>query len=229
MNEMTLPVSITAKRARLCAIILVSAFCSLSLHADNAHLALEARSAQYNQNYLVAIRLYTRILRSSPYAVSALSGRGQSYFASDKMGPAIADFTRWRATDSANPYASIWLYLAKARSGSRDGRGLPLVKSSSNSDRWPRPVIEYLAGRTAWDAMFDTALKAVGTLRERELCEAEFFFAENSLASGKESLAMGGFNVARGSRCKQERLLQSLSASEYAWLYRVGYRPHPVQ
>lgn len=185
----------------------------------------QARASQLQRHYVAAERLYSKALAQVPASAPALLGRGESRLALGETKAAGDDFRHLTRLEPKDPYARIWLFLARARSGSRDVKDLAGMSRHGTAPDWPQPVIDYLAGSTGWIPMFDAALRASGAARTREICEAELFYAENILSLGRKNAAMAAFAVARGDRCVSEPELKAFAQSEYERLYKVGYRP----
>lgn len=205
--------------------IAVLAVCYVARGNTSPALA-KARRLQSAQHYSRAIEAYRQVLQSDPGAKEAWRGRGQSNLALGRTSAARADFAHWRHLDPADPYASIWLYVASARAHAHDARRALTVPTGT--PKWPLPVIRYLAGQTDWQTMLNHALDAPHPVRSGELCEGSLFLGENLLAVGKMAPAMEGFADALY-RCAPGGTLRALALSEYQGLYREGYRERPEE
>jgi len=202
----------------------VFAFCAgVDMHSAVVRAVAAERSGDYQE----AVTLYSAVLSAHPENVESREGRGRSYFALTEFGLAAGDFAYILRQQPADEYSKIWLFLSKRRKGDFASKKLDTELMGYEGVAWPEPIVEYLAGRSDWETMFDTAMALPGTDRKRAICESAFFYAENEMVLGEAVIAMGEFGFVKASRCAVTPPLRALAQYQYDTLYQAGFRPKP--
>lgn len=131
-----------------------------------------------------AIADYTEAIRLNPNHVSAFKNRGHAYFYAANFGAAASDFARNLQEKPDDGYSVMWLYLARARSGSQNAsKELETNAAQLKQSDWPYPVIElYLWRRTPEEIL-------AATSKPDERCEALFYVGEWHLLRGDQATA----------------------------------------
>jgi hypothetical protein len=130
---------------------------------------------------------YRRLYRGDPARSQPCQrlqkSRPCEFFAAN-YGAAASDFARSLQDKSDDAYAVMWLYLARARSGSQNAaKELETNVVKLKQSDWPYSVIElYL-----WRQTPDEILAATSKLDER--CEALFYVGEWHLLRGDQATA----------------------------------------
>ncbi len=101
-----------------------------------------------------AIADYTEAIRLNPNYASAFKNRGRANFFIANYVAAASDLTRGVQEKPDDAHAVIWLYLARARSGSQNAAAeLETNAAILKQSDWPYPVIELFLGRRAPETM----------------------------------------------------------------------------
>jgi len=166
-----------------------------------------------------AIQDYDRAAHANPQDAEALRGRGMMYARKGEYSLAIADLdqairlkpnerisyflhgvVRFSMGDLASAqtdlarastynYASLWLYIARARSGEEARSGLSKDAVTMDLNSWPGPVIKYYLGNATQQSVV-SAVRDPDPVKEREkLCEAYFYLGEQALIAGQRDKA----------------------------------------
>lgn len=117
-----------------------------------------------------------------PDRADVYADRGTAYFNSFQFAAATADFKRSLLIDPKQPYAVLWLHMARARTGSDDAEELARNAAGLDQSAWPRPVIAYFEGRMN-AAQLETVAATAGDPKTRNErgCEASFYLGEDAL------------------------------------------------
>ncbi|MEC5218780.1 lipoprotein NlpI/transglutaminase-like putative cysteine protease [Actimicrobium sp. GrIS 1.19] len=159
---------------------------AVSLAQDNAVVLSEAAAnATLNAEDAQAVELAERALKLLPGDSTALLSLATArYFKEDYHGAA----TVWNSllakrAEVERGYALVWLYLATRHTGADTAAALATYqRSPDGSADWPRPVVDWLLGKSTLD---QTIAKAKGDGKDASrLCEAYYFAGERFLADG---------------------------------------------
>jgi tetratricopeptide (TPR) repeat protein len=138
---------------------------------------------------------YTEAIRIDPNHTGAYKNRGRANFFAGNYDAAASDLARGVQEAPDDAYAVVWLYLARARSGSKGAAAeleTKAAKLSKQSD-WPYPVAELFLGRRPPEA----TLSAPSTQDDR--CEAHFYVGEWHLLQGNPATAAAILKIAADS------------------------------
>jgi tetratricopeptide (TPR) repeat protein len=104
-------------------------------------------------------------------------GRGHANFILGKYREAAADYASARLLRPDEPYITLWLQTAQARSSGRDAGGqFQKIAIAGQKPGWPNLLLElFLGGRTP-----DAVLSAAANPSQR--CQAQFYVAQWRLA-----------------------------------------------
>lgn len=139
----------------------------------------------------LAIEEYSKAIRAKPNYTDAFLSRGILRFYTDRLEGAANDFSRAldKADGSASPFALLWLYISRARSG---GNGSPeLVENARkiNLETWPGVIVSLFMGNATPDQVV-AGTKDTLKAREREkACVAFFFLGQYHLVRGEKNKA----------------------------------------
>ncbi len=156
-----------------------SAIASGQLSPPNTAVTLNNRAAAWmiKGDLPHALEDYDAAIKFDAKLTSAYVGRGQVNFSQSRFDLAATDFEQAQGLE-ADAYTTIWLFLARARSG-KDGsaelaRNAKLIKG----DKWPFPLLSLLSGSAKPDATLAKARNANANAERAQLCEANFYIGE---------------------------------------------------
>jgi lipoprotein NlpI len=152
------------------------------------------------QDYDRAIADFSEAIRLDPKFAGAFNNRGWAYAAKQDYDHAIADYNEAiRLHPKASPYAVLWLYLARTRSGAKTAAA-ELETNAKNlmQPAWPYPVVELFLGRRTPKTTVATAIKV------DERCQAHFYVGEWHLL-----LYVGEWHLLRGDRVAARMALKA--------------------
>jgi rhomboid protease GluP len=101
----------------------------------------------------------------------------------------VSDFKRAVELQQTNAYSTLWLHIARVRSGESDS-DLAARSTSLDTSKWPAAILSLYLGRQT----SEQALSAASDSNER--CEASFYVAEWQLWRHEIALAEIGFKQA---------------------------------
>lgn len=133
------------------------------------------------------LREYDQALELDPHDAAALRGRGAMHFQAGRFDAAGKDFATIVAA-RPDPYAALWLAFARLRQGAEAGAVLGPALSRPDT-QWPKPVLEYMAGRSDEGALMAAAADADAARRKAHECEARFAVAQRHLAANERAPA----------------------------------------
>ena len=86
-----------------------------------------------------------------------------------------------------NEYVSLWLYLAQARAGKKEGllKQLESNRSKWKEQKWPATIADLYLGRITEDQFMKLAHDADKQINSEQTCEANFYTAEWYLISDR--------------------------------------------
>lgn len=143
-----------------------------------------------------AIADYSRVLELDPRSVGAYTNRGRAHFYKGVFTLATADLAR---AQELKPYAytTLWLFLARTRSGS-DGKN-ELIANTAKLDtaKWPAPVFALYLGKGTPAAVLSGTENLDPKIRKDQLCEANFYIGQWQLTKGDLAKAKTSLRTAR--------------------------------
>jgi tetratricopeptide (TPR) repeat protein len=137
-----------------------------------------------------AIQDYNQALLLDPKNVATLTSRSQAYTALGQYTAAANDLIAALREDPAYPYYSLWLYVARVKSG-QDGRA-ELEKNAAAQKKlteWPGPVFNLFLGKTTPEVMLAAASNPDAKKDHEQHCEAYFYLGEYALMKGNAAEA----------------------------------------
>jgi tetratricopeptide (TPR) repeat protein len=144
-----------------------------------------------------AIGDYDEAIRLDPKYSRAYLHRGYAQFCLGQYDASLQDVTeslRLNVNVNLNPsYAMIWRYLAQARGGKPEVAMSEFLAKLGTLDqtKWPAPVVDLLAGKSAPDALLKAAEHPDTDIRRDQVCEAEFYVGEWHLLNLRLTEARG--------------------------------------
>jgi lipoprotein NlpI len=138
----------------------------------------------------------------------AFSLRGRAFAVKQHFDRTIADCREAIRLDPKSPYAVLWLYLARTRTGAKTATAeLEANAKNLKQPDWPYPVIELFLGRRAPK----TVLSAATNLDER--CQANLYVGKWRLLRGERSAAKMALKTA-ADQCPKNLIEYSVVRAE---------------
>jgi len=131
----------------------------------------------------------TEAIRLDPNNDLSYRIRGTIYFDIGNFAAAAQDLQRANEL-AADPYAALWLFIARARAGEDGAIELAVNGARLRINDWPALVIDFYLGRRSFDDMRAAAADPA------QRCEAAFYGGEWLLLRGKLRESKASFQVA---------------------------------
>jgi tetratricopeptide (TPR) repeat protein len=149
---------------------------------------VDARSALADFDQAIKLSSNTQIASTSAASITKFSsgdanadyfaGRGHAYTHLGKYQEAAADYAKARSLRPDDPYATLWLYTARARSGGVGAIGqIQNVSAVTQKTGWPYPLLRLFVDSSATP---NSVLAVASSPSQR--CQAEFYVAQWRLA-----------------------------------------------
>jgi lipoprotein NlpI len=148
------------------------------------------------ENYAQAIRDYDEAIALDPDYQVAFYNRAFARFDQGLFSASVPDFARAVQLDPSRTYRVLGLYLAKARAGDVDRKGLASNAAHLNLTRWPGPVVALFLGQITPQAMIAAARDPDPNAQRERHCEAYFYAGELYLIQGQRAAAVEMFQSA---------------------------------
>jgi lipoprotein NlpI len=147
-------------------------------------------------NYEQAIKDYDEAIVLDPDYQLAFYNRAFARFDQGLFTASVPDFARAVQLDPSRTYRVLGLYLAKARAGAVDRKGLANNAAQLNLTRWPGPVVALFLGLISPQALIAAAQDPDPTMQRERHCEAYFYAGEFYLIRGQRAAAVQMFQSA---------------------------------
>jgi len=148
------------------------------------------------ENYAQAIEDYDKAIALDPTFQLAYYNRAFARFDQGLFSASVPDFARAVELDPSRTYRVLGLYLAKARAGDVDRKGLASNAAQLNLTRWPGPVVALFLGQITPQAMIAAARDPDPSMQRERHCEAYFYAGEFYLIQGQRAAAVEMFQSA---------------------------------
>ena len=136
----------------------------------NAYLTL----ARYGD----ALTDFDRAIEIDANDVGLYLGRGRGRLFADNTAGAVDDFQKAVQLQPSNPYATIWLHVARVHRGEVDRQEFAKNAKWIARHVWPGALLDYYLGTSSSDDVRKSAASATPQRRERFVWEANFFIGE---------------------------------------------------
>jgi tetratricopeptide (TPR) repeat protein len=137
---------------------------------------------------VLAIAVSDRTLEPDLRSAHAYRGRGIASFQAGLLVQSQDDFRQLSELDPKDPYAALWLDLARRRGGVASE--LAGAAGRFDMQKWPAPIVRFFLGQESLDAVLAAAADPNPVKRRTHVCEASFFAGELLLQQGVEASAM---------------------------------------
>ena len=175
------------------------------------------------ENYGQAIEDYDKAIALDPAYQLAFYSRAFARFDQGLFSASVPDFAQAVQLDPSRTYRVLGLYVARARAGDVDRKGLASNAPRLDLTRWPSPVVALFLGQITPQALIAAAQDPDPTTLRERYCEAYFYAGEFYLIHGQRTAAVQMFQsaVATGTTSLFEH---SSAKGELRRLGRMGER-----
>jgi tetratricopeptide (TPR) repeat protein len=122
--------------------------------------------------------------------------RGRAALFAGRVAAAVDDFAALTKIEPANPYALLWLHIARQRAGQDDKQEFEANAATLDPHRWPWPILALYLGTESADGVFAAAKAASPANSQTRLCDADVYVAADRLAHGDQREARRLFEAA---------------------------------
>jgi tetratricopeptide (TPR) repeat protein len=129
-----------------------------------------------------AISDFSEAIRINPTYLPAYLNRGRVNLYANALPDAVADLTRADALNPKSAYVALWLDIADRRS--KLPSRLSETERQIDMSQWPAPVVRLYLGQLTPAAVLTAAEDANTNLRNRRICQANFYIGELALERG---------------------------------------------
>jgi tetratricopeptide (TPR) repeat protein len=143
------------------------------LQRGNLHLAKGAAD--------LAIKDYDQAIKIDGHNAQALASRGRAKFAATQFAASAGDFEQSLSLLPNQPYAVMWLHLARARAKADDAAELKRNAAKLNLKAWPGPLILYFMKQQTAPQVMTAAATGDEQAKADQSCEAAFYLGEDAV------------------------------------------------
>ena len=136
-----------------------------------------------------AIEDFDEALRLMPEFRVALNNRGRARFYHSDYAASATDFAAALQLQPTDPYAVLWLYLARARSGQAALDGLRGDAAKLDRSAWPWPVVAGFLGTMDLPGVLSAARNGDEADQKAQQCEAGFYLGAKAASEGDANAA----------------------------------------
>jgi lipoprotein NlpI len=149
-----------------------------------------------------ALADYGKSIEIDPKYIKPYFNRGLMYLYGGKQDRALADINQASELDPKDAYYALWVDIANKRSNlpSRLAQAMTQIDMT----KWPAPVIRLYLGQTTSAAVLAAADDPDADVKQRRLCDANFFIGELALQQGSKDEASRLFRLAVAG-CSKDR------------------------
>jgi tetratricopeptide (TPR) repeat protein len=151
-------------------------------------------------DYDRAIQDFNEAIRLNPNLAAAYSNRGSVYLSQLNLAGAIKDFEHVITTAPSSKTAvgaALDLHVAMKRQGHDDAQLLAPVAAAADLSKWPGPVLKLDMGQLTADEVMAAAASASANNQKWQICEANYFIAEDALFHHQRTTALAHLKAAR--------------------------------
>ncbi len=157
---------------------------ALAIAYDN-----RANAYVHQQHYAQALADYDRAIALDGTVADFHSDRGYVRYDAGRFADAAEDLRQSLALDPLQPYAVLWLHLARARLGVPDATELAGNAARLDPRLWPAPLVMLFLGRALPSAIEAEAARGDPATRRQRRCESAFYLGEWTLEQRDAGLA----------------------------------------
>jgi lipoprotein NlpI len=118
-------------------------------------------------------------------------------------------------------HAALWLHLVKERLHEDDTEDLRAIAGKADLSVWPGPVLKLYRGESTDNDVMIAAGNSDPQIQKQQVCEADFYTAENALLHQQRATALTRLHAARDG-CPKDYIEYAAALAE---LKRVSASP----
>jgi len=136
-----------------------------------------------------AIQDFDEALRLTPKFRIVLNNRARARFYQSDYAAAATDFAAALQLQPTDPYAVLWLFLARARSGQAALDSLRGDAGPLDRGAWPWPVVAAFLGEMDRPGVLSAARSGDAADQKDQQCEADFYLGAKAASEGDKGAA----------------------------------------
>jgi lipoprotein NlpI len=137
-----------------------------------------------------AIQDYDRAIKLKSDYAAAFFGRGAAKFYLARFSEAATDLQWGLDLNPSQPYAILWLHLAKKLLEQDDAQDFTQQVARIDPQKWPAPIARLYLGQATPDQVFAAAASRDRQTQKDRRCDAAFYLGENALVREQMSDAV---------------------------------------
>ena len=147
-----------------------------------------------------SVQDFNRAIHLNPSDTAAYVNRGLTYFLESNMPAAIADFKHTitvAPSSNAAVSAALLLHVVMKGEGRDNASQLAQVAAVADLSKWPGPVLKLEMGLTTVHKVMSAAASGIPAGQRWQVCEADYYIAEDALLHSRSAVALAHFRAAR--------------------------------
>jgi lipoprotein NlpI len=156
-----------------------------------------ANAYVHAQRFAAALADYDKAIAHNGAIADFHSDRGYVRYDVQRFADAAQDLQQSLALDPLQPYAVLWLHLARARLGIDDREELAANAARLDPRGWPAPLVRLFLGDAVPSAVEAAAAEGDPLAQRQQHCESDFYLGEWTLERRDLKLARNLLERAR--------------------------------
>ncbi len=148
-----------------------------------------ANAYVHEQRYPAALADYDQAVALDADIADFHSDRGYVRYDVQRFADAALDLQKSLALDPLQPYAVLWLHLARARLGTEDAAELARNAARLDPRAWPAPLVRLFLGQALPSEVEAQAAGGDPASQRQRRCESDFYLGEWTLERRDPKLA----------------------------------------
>jgi lipoprotein NlpI len=127
---------------------------------------------------------FDRALDLDPRVAPILKSRALAEFSLGRFAAAARDLAAAALADAADPYAALWLFLARHRAGAKTRGTEDAMRQQTaalDAATWPAAILRFYAGEIDEPALRAAVGTSADAKGKRQLCDVAFYAGERAL------------------------------------------------
>ncbi len=154
--------------------------------ADTDVRAQRAETYEDMGRYGDAVADYAVLIHDNPKVSAAYRSRGRLELMQGRAAEAAADLAKAVSLEPQDGYNTLWLHIARLKSGADDKAEFAANAAHIDAIAWPGPVVQYFAGHVTAEVMLGRATQGAGAAAAGQACEAQLFLSQEDFAQGRK-------------------------------------------
>jgi len=163
-------------------------------------------------DYGRAIADFTRSIELDPRSFGPYLTRAVVYLYAGKLSEALADLNTLDAKNpNKSPYTALWLDIVSKRAN-QPSRMREQATTQIDMSKWPAPLVRLHLGELTTAEVLSAADDPSPGIKQRHMCEANFYSGERALQQGGKDEAARLFRLAAAG-CVRKNFLEYVGAN----------------